>query len=42
MTAISSDANAGHVYQGQTLDVTYTVTNARRRHAADRCPTGTT
>ena len=27
VTAISSDANAGHVYQGQTLDVTYTVTN---------------
>ena len=28
VTAISTDANAGHVYQGQTLDVTYTVTNA--------------
>ena len=27
VTAIGSDANAGHVYQGQTLDVTYTVTN---------------
>ncbi len=27
VTAISSDANAGHVFQGQTLDVTYTVTN---------------
>ena len=25
----------GHVYQGQTLDVTYTVTNDGRRHAAD-------
>ncbi len=28
VTAISSDANAGHVYQGQTLDVTYTVSNS--------------
>ncbi len=27
VTAISSNANAGHVYQGQTLNVTYTVTN---------------
>ena len=27
MTAISTDASAGHVFQGQTLDVTYTVTN---------------
>ncbi len=27
VTAISTDANAGHVIQGQTLDVTYTVTN---------------
>ena len=27
VTAVSSDANAGHVYQGQTLNVTYTVTN---------------
>ncbi len=27
VTSISSDANAGHVLQGQTLDVTYTVSN---------------
>lgn len=27
VTALSSDANAGHVTQGQTLNVTYAVTN---------------
>ena len=27
VTSISTDANAGHVFQGQTLNVTYTVTN---------------
>ena len=35
ITAISSDANGGHVYQGQTLNVTYTVTN----HGAGTPPT---
>ncbi len=28
VTAIGSDADAGHVYEGQSLDVTYTVTNS--------------
>ena len=28
VTSITTDANAGHVVQGQPLDVTYTVTNA--------------
>ena len=40
VTAISSDANAGHVFQGQTLDVTYTVTNTGAAHAADDADLG--